>query len=380
MAKKTKEVKSNLDRILEDKRFAALKDSVANGENAIAFKDKISTGSLIFDIFLDGGFRCGISRFIGEPGHGKTAQALTWGKHWQETVENGFVLYINAEGRLTEELLNGSGVNLSEDKFRIVRDNIYENIADLINQLIIDNEEGTRYFFIIDSTDALLCQADVEKPFSEASTIAGGARMASAFNKRTCIHMGSRGHHLMLLSQTRANLAAKGGPGSGGTTQSGGKAHEFYSSLTGKIDKLYSDLLIYPKDDKKQDPVGQYFSVKFVKTFNEKTFRKIKVPIKYGVGVWLEKEVVDICLMYQLLNKKGAWYNFNEKFLKDIKERCGEIEEKFQGEHNIVAYFEANPEVTKCFAKYFRENFIGHEVQSAAGEQDNIQISESDEI
>lgn len=381
MPKVAKKQQSSLDRILESKKFESLKDVVTGGENAVKYKDKIPTGSLILDIFLDGGFRCGMSRFIGEPEHGKTAQALTWAKYWQDTIENGFVLYINAEGRITEELLKRSGIDLSEDKFRIVNHNIYEDVADLINDVLVDNPEGTRYFIIIDSADALICQADVNKPFSEAATIAGGARMASAFNKRNSINIGSRGHHMMILSQTRANLAARAGPGSGGTTESGGKALGFYSSLTGKIDKLWTDLYIYPKNDKKQDPIGHYFSVKFAKTFNEKTNKRVKVPIKYGVGIWLEKEIMDLCLMYQLLTRSGAWYNFDDDFVKDIKEKGGlEFNPKHQGEHGVLSYLEQNKDLVKFLEKYLRETLVGHEVQVSESEQDLSEVSQSEEV
>lgn len=370
------EAKSNLDRILENKKYDNLKQVITTAGDAVKFKDKISTGSLILDIFLGGGFRCGLSRFIGEPEHGKTAQALLWAKNWQETIKNSFVLYINAEGRLSEDLIKRSGIDTDSNKFRIVTSNVYEDIAQLINDLVIDNPEETRYFFIIDSTDALICKADVEKAFDEAATIAGGARMASAFNKRTCIHMGSRGHHLMMLSQTRANLAAKGGPGSGGTTESGGKALGFYSSLTGKIEKLWSSLYIYRKKDD-DAPLGHYFSVKFTKTFNEKSHRTVQVPVKYGVGIWKEKEVVDLCLQYQLLLQKGAWFEFDEGFIEKIKERCGVLQPKYQGEWAVIDMLEANITLRDCIAEYLKEIFITDEVQDKETESDSSEVSES---
>lgn len=365
--KETNKPTTNFERILSQKKYEKIRSSVVSAAEVIKYHDIIPTGSLILDLYLDGGFRPGISRFIGEAEHGKTANALAWAREWQKTFSNGVVVYVNAEGRITEHLLKRSGINQDPKRLLIVNNNVYEEIADLINDFTMDNEEGVRYFFIIDSTDALVTITDGEKDFKSGVTIAGGARMSSQFTKRVSINMGSRGHHLMILSQTRANLAAKAGPGSGGTTESGGKALSFYSSLTGKIDKMsdFAKSYIYPEgsdeeddDDKKKDkpvPIGNYFSVTFIKSFHEKTRQKVKIPIKRGVGVWREMELFDLCLMYGFLQKKASWHSFDEEFAAKF---VG-IPVNFQGIWKFVNYLEENPSVTDSMVKYFRDTLIG---------------------
>src|SRR6478736_4436938 len=78
--------------------------------------DFITTGSLIFDIFLGGGFCPGVSRFMGDPEHGKTAQAMTWAKNWLEHYkEKGKVYYFDVEGRVTFRKLKLSGIDKIPD-------------------------------------------------------------------------------------------------------------------------------------------------------------------------------------------------------------------------------------------------------------------------
>ena len=73
------------------------------------------TASISLDIHLDGGVRPGIFRISGEFESGKTSFALNLAKRFQKEVENSFVVYINAEGRLTPELINRIGIDTSED-------------------------------------------------------------------------------------------------------------------------------------------------------------------------------------------------------------------------------------------------------------------------
>ena len=49
------------------------------------------------------------------------------------------VVYVKSEGRLSEEMLERSGVNTSEDRFFTYKCNIFESVIDLIRQLVHNN-------------------------------------------------------------------------------------------------------------------------------------------------------------------------------------------------------------------------------------------------
>jgi len=341
-------------------------DTLTSYKDFFVSGDKVPTGSVIFDIYLDGGFRCGVSRFIGEAEHGKTANALQWAKNWLETIDNSFVLYINSEGRLTKELISKSGINTSEDRFCVWTHNVYEDIAEAISELIYNNDSKVRYFFVIDSLDAVVTKDDIEKKMGDSKTVAGGARLGSFFLKKTSVRIGARGHHLMLLSQTRMKMNSRG-VGMVSTTASGGKAVEFFSSLTGQIQVIYPGLqgsLIYEdRNNPKSKPIGHYFTVLFKKTFHERTHERIGIPIKYGHGVWHEQECLDLCLAYQYIRKSGAgWYEFSDSILEILEKHggCGDEEmiKKHHGEQKVIDFLENSPKITKIILDYIKEMCI----------------------
>ena len=76
----------------------------------------VSSGSLLLDIEMSGGIRPSIIRASGVSEGGKTSCALSFAKNFQETEENGMVVYIKSEGRLSPEMIDRSGLDTSAEK------------------------------------------------------------------------------------------------------------------------------------------------------------------------------------------------------------------------------------------------------------------------
>src|SRR5690606_34066631 len=143
------------------------------------------------------------------------------------------------------------------------------------------------------------------------ASVAGWARLAAAFNKRVSAHLGHRSSHLEILRQTRANIK-RAEPSSGATTASGGTALGLLRALTARAHKIRRGLMFFRnKDD--ETPIGHYFSLKLIKNFTDKKQYKIQIPILYGKGVWLEKEIFDLAVSYSLVSRSGAWYTVEEE-------------------------------------------------------------------
>ena len=79
----------------------------------------VSSGSLLLDTEMSGGIRPGILRASGVSEGGKTSCALSFARNFQNTVENGMVVYIKSEGRLSAEMIERSGIDTDESKFGI---------------------------------------------------------------------------------------------------------------------------------------------------------------------------------------------------------------------------------------------------------------------
>lgn len=383
---------------------------------------KVSTGSLKMDIFLDGGYRSGIIRAGAPREMGKTAMGLAYAKnwldHWGKLGVRAEIHHIDAEGRITAAKVKSSKIDKSpyfksdgsdDDTFIPIVWNVYEDIGTYIYDKIMENEardEDKRYrlFFLIDSLDMLIAREGLEKSFDDAAKVAAAQTISTLLVKKLAPFLEDSGNVLYIISQIRANLNMSN-PNSPKTKISGGFALEHQASMIVEMEKAGSHSFIYAKDsgDEKGDVIGNNTVMKFSKTPNEKSNRKITVPIKYGHGVWVEREIVELALQYELIKKKGAWFDIAEGFASDIEvemsdkltkaaievakkaaEEKGEkenlskkerakliedaeksvtpikyvVEKKWQGLNTVFKYLEGDEELTNFLYQKFRDTLI----------------------
>lgn len=374
----------------------------------------ISTGSLIFDIFTGGGFSPGIARFMGPPEHGKTLQALTWAKNWlRHYGEKGRVIYFDCEGRLTPKKISLSGIDKEpnfEARFSTFRYNVYDDIAEYLFDITMTNPDELHYFVVFDSLDMLITKADQVKDFSDAAKVGAAQVMTTLLMKKVGPYMADLGHHLHILSQVRANINVNN-PNSPKTKISGGNAALHAADIMGEIQKNFGGadgMFIFqnPKAatvKEKGDIIGTYHTIKFTKTMNEKTGSTIRIPIKKGSGIWLEREVVDLSMTFGLLARegKGAWYVLDKDWEKEINEFVTEkrredlkkktieetgaltkseiekalkgiesqlqavaftVENRWQGYDNMFSYFERQPEVVAWMSNKLKSTLLASSV------------------
>lgn len=359
--KKKSEINNNedfIDSLLGASEFKDRFFGVRCGED-VDWPERISTGSVLFDLILEGGYRCGWSRFCGDEESGKTSMGLVWAKNWQEHFgEDAFVLYFNAEGRLTKDLIVRSGINTDKSKFRIIDSNKGDFVFSFIEKICL-LEDGKRYFFMVDSTDALIRQQDEGKGFDEPEKIGGGATLQSLAGKRLSLPISTYGHHLYMVSQLRDKMST--GPMGGGKGASGGNAPKYYSSLTGQFQKPWSDTYLYADpSDKKSKIIGRLATIKLQKTPNETTGTIVQYPVKHGLvgGVWPAYEAYMIAMSWNLLLKAKAWYNFTELFFDEFKTQnptvAANIPLKMQGEKAVIEVFENNPVLVDFIFHFIR--------------------------
>ncbi len=284
----------------------------------------ISTGSLIFDIFLGGGYSPGLSRFVGEPEHGKTLQALGWAKNWLDHYgDKGQVFYFDCEGRLTAKKVRLSGISKIKNlgsRFTVIRENCFDDIASFIRDLMNNNPDDIHYFFVFDSLDMLITKANLDKTMSEAEKVGAAQVMSTLLMKHVGVYLADRGHHLYICSQIRANINVNN-PNSPKTKMSGANALRHAADLIGEIQKNFGGnegMFIFENPSattvkEKGNIIGHYHTIKFAKTMNEKTGHIIKVPIKRGAGIWREREIADFAVAFGQVNVKGSWYRLKDE-------------------------------------------------------------------
>jgi len=308
-----------------------------------------------------------------------TSSALSFMKSFlTKPKAKGF--YIKAEGRLSKEMQERSGVKFVftaeewvEGTCFVFESNIYETVVDAMRQLVAKNEEGNIYFFLLDSVDGLITKGDLDKGFEDSNKVAGGAVIAANFMKRLSIALAKRGHMAVFISQVRADI--KLDPYSKApirqTTATGGNALLHFANWILEFEPRHKgDLILQNAGDSKihinDNPVIGHFAKATVKKSPiEKTNLTISYPIRYGrtngTSIWIEKEVVDMLYVWEFLSKKGAWITPTEEFKEFLAENNLTFPDRIQGNEKLFNVIEEDKALLAFLISYFKKT-INNEV------------------
>lgn len=348
-----------------------------NFEEAIEYK--VSSGSLQLDLHLGGGLGPGLHRFVGMNEGGKTSAALSFMKNFLDKTPKAKGFYIKAEGRLSIEMRERSGIKFvfnadewEEGTCFVFESNIYETVVDVMRQLVSKNDEANLYYFLLDSVDGLISKGDLDKSFEDSNKVAGGAVIAANFMKRLSIGLAKRGHIAVFISQVRADI--KLDPYSRApvrqTSATGGNALLHFANWILEFESRNKGDLILKSSTEKIDPVtnpivGHFAKVTVKKSPNEKTNLTIPYPIKYGrtngSSIWVEKEIVDLLMLWEFITKKGSWLSATEEFDELLVENGFPRFEKIQGQEALFNFIEADKNLSNFLINYFKKT-IANEV------------------
>jgi RecA/RadA recombinase len=345
---------------------------------------KSSSGSLLLDVELGGGFGPGCHRFVGANSGGKTSEALEAMRNFLLTVPQSRGVYVKAEGRLDKEMQERSGVTFTtkaeeweNGKCFIFESNVFETVFDLVRMLVKAsmpiNEKNPdkryRYFFIIDSVDGLKRKEDLEKTTDESQKVAGGALLTSTFLSTVNGAMCKFGHIFLPISQMRAEVKidtyAKTLPRYGNA--SGGQSLYHYPVFILEFLPRYQEdlILLNPSAkpyDKGNKIIGHYCKAKIIKSNNEKNYVVVTYPIRYGRkdgnSIWVEYEITDLLQAWDLLKRAGSWYTVDEQIINELKENKLESIDKFQGVDTFREFLEKNPKTTNYLRDKFKKLLI----------------------
>jgi hypothetical protein len=256
----------------------------------------------------------------------------------------------------------------------VFESNIYETVVDAMRNLVANNEEGIKYYFLLDAVDGLITKGDLDKTFEDSNKVAGGAVIAANFMKRMSIALAKRGHIAVFVSQVRADI--KLDPYTKApirqTSATGGNALLHFANWILEFEPRFNgDLILQDPNSKKIDleknpVIGHWAKVTVKKSPNEKTNLQIPYPIRYGrkngTSIWIEKELVDLLYAWEFMVKSGAWVKPSEDFIELIKELNIEIPSNFQGENGLFKFIDENPSLIKFLSNYFKTSI--NEIQN----------------
>ena len=193
--------------------------------------------------------------------------------------------------------------------------------------------------------------------------------MTSDFLKRVSLGMSKFGHMCIMISQVRStintSMYAKQDPNNQ-TNSSGGNAILHYPDwiLEFKKQNKGDKILENPKEQitPENKIYGHNAKVLILKSTNEATGQIVTYPIKHGrnngKSIWLEREVVDMLLMWGYLEKSGAWIKVDEKVKSLLKENEIEVKDSFQGIKSVYEFLESDEKITSLLVDFVKENIL----------------------
>ena len=292
----------------------------------------ISTGSLGLDLALGvGGLPRGrIVEIYGPESSGKTTMCLEAVAQCQKS--GGVCAFIDAENAFDPIYARKLGVKVED--LLVSQPDTGEQALEICDMLV---RSGGVDMVVIDSVAALVPRAEIEGEMGDSHVGLQARLMSQALRKLTG-NIKRTNTLVVFINQIRMKIGVMfGSP----ETTTGGNALKFYASVR-------LDIRRTGQIKKGDDILGNETRIKVVKNKVAPPFKQAEFDILYGEGVSLEGEIIDIGVKLGLVEKSGAWYNYNgnkigqgkdntRMWLKENPEIANEIEQKIRAEVGITA-------------------------------------------
>src|SRR5712691_3093915 len=265
----------------------------------------IPTGALAVDLALGAGGlpRGRVVEIFGPESSGKTTLMLHVIANAQ--AAGGLAAFIDAEHALDPGYAKKLGVNL--DDLLVSQPDSGEEALTICETLARSNALDV---IVIDSVAALVPKAELEGEVGMATMGMQARLMSQALRKLTALLSKSK-CTCIFTNQLREKLGVMfGNP----ETTPGGKALKFYASV--RIDIRRKDAL----KDAAGNAIGNHVKVKIVKNKVAPPFAEAEFDIIYNHGINKEGNILDVGVNHLVVEKKGAWLQFNGELIGQGKE------------------------------------------------------------
>ena len=278
--------------------------------------DVISTGSLAVDLALGiGGLPRGrITEIYGPESSGKTTLCLSVIAEAQKM--GGICAFVDMEHALDPSYATRLGVDI--DNLYISQPDMAEQALEIVEALV---RSGAIDVVVLDSVAALVPRAEIEGEMG-ASHVGLQARLMSQALRKISGAIKQTNTMMLFTNQLREKIGVMfGNP----ETTSGGRALKFYASVRLDIRRIQAI-------KRGQDIVGNRTRVKVTKNKVAPPFQQAEFDIMYNEGFSKEGDVVDLGVEFEVIEKRGAFYRYNDGIIG-------------QGRENAKIYLQENPDL-----------------------------------
>ncbi len=286
------------------------------GENAGMNVEVIPTGSLTLDLALGvGGLPRGrIVEIYGPEASGKTTLALHAVAQAQKA--GGEAAFIDVEHALDPVYARALGVDV--DSLLVSQPDSAEQALEIAEALI---RSGAIDIVVIDSVAALVPRQEIEGEMGDAHVGLQARLMSQAMRKLAGV-VGKTGCVAVFINQLRLKVGVVyGNP----EVTAGGNALKYYASV--RLDVRRTETL-----KAAGQPIGSHTRVRVVKNKVAPPFKEAEFDMFYGKGISREGELLDLAIKFDIIQKSGSWFSYQE-------ERLG------QGRENVKEFLANNPDI-----------------------------------
>jgi recombination protein RecA len=265
----------------------------------------IPTGALGLDLALGvGGIPRGrVVEIFGPESSGKTTLMLHVIANAQKS--GGLAAFIDAEHALDPGYAKRLGVNL--DDLLVSQPDSGEEALSICETLARSNALDV---IVIDSVAALVPRSELEGEMGMATMGMQARLMSQALRKLTGI-LAKAKTTCIFTNQIREKVGVMfGNP----ETTPGGKALKFYASI--RIDIRRKDTI----KDAAGAAIGNHVRVKVVKNKVAPPFTESEFDILFNQGINKTGNILEVGLENGVVDKKGAWLQFNGELIGQGKE------------------------------------------------------------
>lgn len=305
-------------------------DIFCDAADIISTKKAILPMSPKLDIGLSGGIPEGSWVIIsGKEKLGKSSLALQFCASCQkEEFGSRHCYYLDAEGRLGSKVLSGIK-GLDKDKLTVIKSkqgNILsaEKFLTIAEQII---KTEPNIVLVVDSASAMCCQSEMDSEEIKGSGRNNGPRLLAEFTRKLANVVPVQNSVVIIIQHMIANTSGYGPA----FMEDGGNKIKYQADV-----KLRGRTFTKWEDSSKKQ-IGQIATWDVVYSALGSPGATVESYIRYGIGVDVAWELIDIAIDLDLIEKAGSWLTLN--FTKDSI--------KLQGQNNVWQYFMDNPEVYK---------------------------------
>jgi recombination protein RecA len=288
-----------------------------------------SSGSLAVDIALGGGMPQGrIIEIFGPESSGKTTMALHAIAECQKV--GGKAAFIDAEHALDIQYAKKIGVNI--DDLLVSQPDDGEQALEITEKLV---RSGAIDIIVVDSVAALTPRAEIQGMMGDSHLGLQARLMSQALRKLTSI-VSKTNCSVIFINQIRMKIGVMfGNP----ETTTGGNALKFYASV--RLDVRRVDKIL-DSGGSDQEIIGSRTRIKVVKNKVAPPFKQAEFDILYACGISREADIIDLGVRYELIQKAGAYYRYNDATLG-------------QGREQARSYLLSHPDVSQEIESKIRE-------------------------